>query len=189
MRIIPKKTRVDMEIFKGVGILDIIVATLGIMIVAVLFLYNVPFRFAFIFATIILFIFLLTKFGEDANYVSLLNCVKYLFSTKKFEADEISKVSMLESISDGCIKYKDGTVSKVIEVSPVEFKFFSEQKQDYIVEKVFGNVLRNLNLSESINLIKIDRPVNFEAILNSEKNRVNELELSYKKGILAGALC
>ncbi|MBQ7668385.1 MAG: ATP-binding protein [Clostridia bacterium] len=183
MRIIPKKTRVDMEIFKGVGILDIIVATLGIMIVAVLFLYNVPFRFAFIFATIILFIFLLTKFGEDANYVSLLNCVKYLFSKKRFEADEINKVSMVESISDGCIKYKDGTVSKVIEVSPVEFKFFSEQKQDYIVEKVFGNVLRNLNLSESINLIKIDRPVNFEAILNSEKNRVNELELSYKNGI------
>ncbi len=73
MRIIPKNTRVNMEVFKGVGLLDIVVGTLGFIVIAGLFLSSLPFKYVFIVITLLAFILLLTKFGEDPNYIVLYN--------------------------------------------------------------------------------------------------------------------
>ena len=183
MRIIPKNTRVSMEIFKGVGLLDIVVGTLGFIVIAGLFLSSIPFKYVFIVITLLAFILLLTKFGEDSNYIVLYNYFKNLFSKKVFVRDEVFQFEAFSDIKDGIINYKDGNFGGVIEISPIEFKFFNEQKQNYMVERVFGSVLRSLNLDESMNLIKIDRPVNFNSIIKNEKNRIDELEVSYKNGV------
>ena len=45
MRIIPKKTKVAMEFFKGVEVPDVIVGIIGISIVISVVFSNLPFRF------------------------------------------------------------------------------------------------------------------------------------------------
>ena len=103
MRIIPKNTRVSMEIFKGVGLLDIVVGTLGFIVIAGLFLSSIPFKYVFIVITLLAFILLLTKFGEDSNYIVLYNYFKNLFSKKVFVRDEVFQFEAFSDIKDGII--------------------------------------------------------------------------------------
>ena len=43
MRIIPKKTKVSIEFFKGVDIIDLIIGMIGIFLVAMVVMSSLPF--------------------------------------------------------------------------------------------------------------------------------------------------
>ena len=55
MRIIPKKTKVSMEFFKGIEIPDVLVGTVGITIVISVLFSNLPYRMGIALGIAVLF--------------------------------------------------------------------------------------------------------------------------------------
>jgi len=189
MRIIPKNTRVSMEIFKGVGLMDIIVGTMGVTILTLLFLADFTFKYWIMLFVFLVFVALLARFGEDANYVLLFNVIKNMTCKKKFskETEDIKKLVAFSEILDDVISFKGKYFGGVIEILPAEFCFFDEIKQNDMIERVFGGVLRNLSFSESGNLVKIDRPINYDEYVKCALKKIDELNNIYKNGLLTEA--
>ena len=87
-------------------------------------------------------------------------------------------------ISDGYIEYAKDYYGGVIEVDPVEFRFFSELRRKASIEGCFGRVLRSLHGRYSANIVKLERPVNYDRYLEKEREKLAQLKSSYESGML-----
>ncbi len=148
MRIIPKNTKVKMQFYKGIGIL-VVVAPMFIPI------------------------------GEIKVYQAVGYGLRFAASKKTFCKDKkgsahISSIVPYQSIKDNVIYQKDGNITGVIEVTPIEFNLLSENKQDYLIG-VVANTLKNVNLFQEYDIIKLEKPVIFDEYLNSELTRIQSL--------------
>ena len=65
MRIIPKKTKVSIEFFKGVDIIDLIIGMIGIFLVAMVVMSSLPFKLPLTMVLIIIFGVLLVPIDEE----------------------------------------------------------------------------------------------------------------------------
>ena len=63
MRIIPKKTKVAMEFFKGVELMDVAVGLIGAVIATAVFMSNLPFKLWIIIGVVIIFAAFSRRFG------------------------------------------------------------------------------------------------------------------------------
>jgi len=190
MRIIPKQTRVKMEFFKNIGLADAIVGLLGVIIEVFLFTSNAPWRYWAMLVVLFFFGLLLIKFEGDRVYIMALYFLKHLTVRRKFFKNSKNKHSNMRGITpftgvaDGFIEYGGGYFAKVLEIPSVEFRFFSERKQDNMVERVMGAVLRQSG-DMSVNLVKLDRPINFDTCIEAEYNKIEQLKYSYANGLFS----
>ena len=88
-------------------------------------------------------------------------------------------------IKGGYIEYAKDYYGGVIEIDPVEFRFFSEMRRKASIEGCFGRVLRSLHGRYSANIIKLERPVNYDRYLEKEREKLERLRDSYESGMLA----
>ncbi|MCD8091179.1 MAG: hypothetical protein LUD81_11280 [Clostridiales bacterium] len=86
MRIIPKKTRVSLELFKGVSIADFCVAAVGVILAVLVVCSNLPFKLYTLAAILIIFVGLLISIDEDKNYVFLAHIIKHYARPSKAES-------------------------------------------------------------------------------------------------------
>ena len=82
MRIIPKKTKVSIEFFKGVDIIDLIIGMIGIFLVAMVVMSSLPFKLPLTMVLIIIFGVLLVPIDEDKNYEAVLYILRYFAHPK-----------------------------------------------------------------------------------------------------------
>ncbi|MCL2109105.1 MAG: ATP-binding protein [Oscillospiraceae bacterium] len=188
MRIIPKKTRVKMEFFKNIELPDALVGMLGLIIEVFLFTSNIPWRYYAMIIVLFIFGILLVRFEGDRVYNMLLYLMKHYTIRRVFtkgsakKGFDVKDVVPFTGVVDGFIEYGGEYYGKAIEIPSVEFRFFSERKQDSIIERVMGAVLRQSG-GMSINLVKLDRPINFDVCIEAERNKIAELEHSYSNGL------
>ena len=89
------------------------------------------------------------------------------------------------AIRDGLIEYgRQEYYGAVIEIDPVEFRFFSENRRRNSIEAGLGRVLRSVNDNYSANIIKLERPVRYESYLKKEYDKLEQLRGSYESGML-----
>ena len=93
MRIIPKKTKVAIEFFKGIELLDVLVGLVGISIATALFVSNIPNRMWLVLVDIIVFVALIVPLDDEKGYMMLYNAAKYLARYKKFVKHEETDLS------------------------------------------------------------------------------------------------
>ncbi len=194
MRIIPKNTRVKMELFKGIGLADVIIGLIGITIVVFLFLSNLAFKYWIMLAVTLLFVVLLVKIDDDQTYVLINNIIRHLSYKRNFvkhpnnrakkKEYDIYDITPFSKIENGLIDFNGKYVAGVIEISPVEFRFYSEFRQNNLIDKVFGSILRNLSGEQAANLVKIDRPINYDDYIVSENQKIAELRNAFSNGML-----
>ena len=84
MRIIPKKTKVAMEFFKGVELMDVAVGLIGAVIATAVFMSNLPFKLWIIIGVVIIFAALIIPLDGDKGYMMIINVLKYLARYRKF---------------------------------------------------------------------------------------------------------
>ena len=84
MRIIPKKTKVAMEFFKGVEVPDVFVGIIGITIVISVVFSNLPFRLYIGAAVAVLFGASVVPVEGEKAYMMLYNLLKYLARYRVF---------------------------------------------------------------------------------------------------------
>jgi len=96
----------------------------------------------------------------------------------------IEKIISFTGISDGFIEY--GTYyGAVLEIPPVEFRFFSANRRANSIENGVGSILRSLSGDFGANIIKIERPVIYDHYIDLEYEKLEDLRKSYENGILS----
>ncbi len=225
MRIIPKKTKVSFELFKGISIADFAVGAVGFTLAVLVLCSNLPFKLALLTTIIVVFVILLVSIDEDKNYVFLGYIIKhysrpnhvsseYALDEKLSNGDEeeweeqedeekensdgrkkkkkkkeskfgVPDLIAFTSVKDGIIHYGSEYCCKVIEISPVEFRFLTESRQDYLIDRVFGAAIRSVSLDDqSISIVKIDRPILYDEYIEREYLKVDEISESYINGVI-----
>ena len=190
MRIIPKQTRVRMQFFKNIDLPDAIIGLIGIAIVVILFSSNIPWRYWGMLGVGVFYVILFLKLDSDRNYVMILHLLKHLTVRRKYTKNSAKKgkgikdITPFTGISGGFIEYAGDYYARVIEMPSVEFRFYSEMRQDNVIERVLGSIFRSTG-NMMLNLVKIDRPVNFDSCIKSERQKIEQLEKSYENGLFS----
>ena len=149
MRIIPKKTNVSMEFFNGFTSGDVAVGFVGAVIEVAILVSNLPGKYYIMAGALMAVALLLLKLDDERNYIFLLNILRHYAYRRKYVKDlpekkrgagkqkkeDIRKVIAYTGIEDGLILYDKKYYGAVLELDSVEFRFFSEFRQDNAIEK------------------------------------------------------
>lgn len=261
MRIIPKKTKVAMEFFKGVELMDVAVGLIGAVIATAVFMSNLPFKLWIIIGVVIIFAALIIPLDGDKGYMMIINVLKYLARYRKFvkrrrcpeggqpetalsktapskeasrEASpqqtpspeaaaepagtaaakpgkvkaakakaarkggkkkkagqgktskakkssfpDVYSIIPFTDIRDGYIEYGTEYYAKVVEIPSTEFRFLTENRQNAMIDKVFGSILRMISGSETGLMVKIDRPVIYDSYIKEEEGKLEALKEAF----------
>ncbi|MBR6396127.1 MAG: hypothetical protein IKS09_04080, partial [Lachnospiraceae bacterium] len=88
-------------------------------------------------------------------------------------------------IKDDFIEYNGKYYGAVIEIDPVEFRFFSPHRRNNSIEMGVGRVLRSVHSGFAANIVKIERPIIYDSYLAKEEEKLNEIRKSYESGMMS----
>ncbi len=276
MRLIPGKTKVKIELFKGITLGDVVVAVIALALMTLVFLSSIPGRFYIGIVILAIGGILIFRLDEEPTYKLLINFLKFLSfprgyfrvyddkhmmaralgtekelyleelqeklkedplfeltdkerrkeekklfkkekkilknkkstdeeknavwlarakrselkKKRKQEAKEEKEENFIEDIipftgvEDGFIEYDGQYYGTIIEVSPVEFRFFSVHRRNSSIEDHFGKIIRSMRGNYARNIIKIERPIIYDDYLDKEYDKLDELRSSFESGLL-----
>ena len=112
MRIIPKKTKVETELFKGVSIIDVLVGLFGAFVCVALITSNIPYRWWIAIGIFVVFVFLLMPLDDEKIYMLFIHFLRHFaiphcFFRKKEKSGAISveDITPFTGIDDRYISY------------------------------------------------------------------------------------
>ncbi len=199
MRIIPKKTNVSMEFFNGFTVGDVAVGFIGAVVEVAILVSNLPGKMYLMAGVLVIIALLLLKMDDERNYEFLLNILRHYAYRRNYAKEQTNKrkhrkggkapedirrVIAYTGIRDGLILYEKKYYGAVLELPSVEFRFFSEFRQNNTIEKALGGVLRNVNPNYAANLVKIERPVIYDKFVQAEHRKIEDLKDAYCRGML-----
>ena len=197
MRVIPKKTNVRLELFPGLEVIDVIVGGLGAALTVMLLMANIPGHFAVALIVAAVTAALIVPIDDDKGYLMLIYFLRYLGRPK-----HVSKRSTLESSGkgDAALSIEDLTPftgidgnyidfggeysATVVNVPSVEFRFYTETRQNSMIDRVFGGILRTAAEDETILIMKLDQPLIYDDCIENEQSKLTDLEEAYMNGLL-----
>ena len=180
MRIIPKNTKVKMQFYKGIGIYDVILGIIALAFIALTVTSNLPSKYTIAIGILILVAPMYIPIGDIKLYQALGYGIKFGVARKTFGKQKkgnahISTIIPYASVKDNLIIQKDNTYSGVIEVTPIEFNMLSNTKQNFLIDGVISNTLKNVGIFQEYNLVKLEKPIIFDDYLNNELTRIQKL--------------
>jgi len=180
MRIIPKNTKVKMQFYKGIGIYDVILGVIALAFIALTATSNLPNKYTIAIGILILVAPLYIPIGDIKLYQALGYGFKFLVARKTFSKEKkgnshISTIIPYSTIKDDCIVQKDNSYTGVIEVTPIEFNMLSTTKQNFLIDGVISNTLKNVGMFQEYNLVKLEKPIIFDDYLSNEFTRMQKL--------------
>ena len=281
MRLIPGKTKVKIEIFKGITLVDMIVGFVGMVLVTICAISSLPARWAIAAVVALIFAALLVRLDSDPLYIFLWNMMRYKAYPHRFQRvysdealvlnntgtrqetidaffeedgadegkqeehrledqekkkalkllikeedkilksktateeeknavwqaraersaqrkkekemnkdadahfEEVSDFMPFTGINGGFIEYNGEYYGAAIEIDPIEFRFFSEYRRNNSIENCVGKILRGLSGDYGANIVKLERPVIYDAYLDAEYDKLDALRKSYESGLLS----
>ncbi|MBR3516476.1 MAG: ATP-binding protein [Lachnospiraceae bacterium] len=105
-----------------------------------------------------------------------------LFPATSFDVEDITPFT---GIDGEYIKYGDSYSGVVMSVPSVEFRFYSEMRQNSVIDRCFAQILRTCALDEVIDLVKVDRPIIYDDYIENEKTKIDDLKEAYLNGLLS----
>ena len=178
MRIIPKKSKIKNTVWKCYSLSNILVALVIFIIVFILLTNNN------IFMGIILLLISICGFIPTTDgllYEIGFSFLKFVFSNKKYNKSNLDKLLTIKEITqNGIIRYNDNSISRVLRIGQKNFGIENQYEQDNDIE-FFASALKQIELGIEVDLVKIDRPVNFDNFSFELFNKINDNEKNIKK--------
>lgn len=177
MRIIPKKIKVRNTVWKCYTMPDIIVALVLFSIIFISITQG-----AWIFAVImgLVSIIMLMPTTDGIFYTCIFENIKFLISKKKYtvaatkEKEHIDALVPLKGIKEsGMIEYKGGYFGRVIKIGQKNFGIQDTTQQNIDIN-YFAQALKQLDLTQEADIVKIDRPVNLDVFSGDLFRRIEE---------------
>jgi hypothetical protein len=199
MRIIPKKSKVNLTIWRNFTLSDVL--AVGVLAVVAFLIIRTNFSWKWYLLAGIggLAVIALMPVQDTRPYKSLLPMLRHLVSVKAFSAKDPKPgknvavlVPQQKLLSSGVIDY-GGYYAGVIAVGSIEFRLLNEWAQNQKISAL-ARILNALSPDQSAQLVKIDRPVNFDEIAGSlfkkikgaqEEKPVDEAKLAVLRSRLA----
>ena len=181
MRIIPKKTNVQMQFFRNIGVVDMLVILGGCMLAFTILLSDLPFRLILFIIVIVLTIGLTVSFDEDKPYKSVYNALLYSARQKQYvrkaagahpdsgkmsgaagkrglhaggiSAASIEDITPFTGVQGKYIEYAGEYYGAVIQIMPVEFRLYSAERQNQMIDRTYASVLRAVQLNETAAMV------------------------------------
>ena len=179
MRVIPKKIKVRNTVWKCYSMKDMIVA---LIVFAILFIALTKGYFIFSIIIGIVTIILFMPTTDGIFYTYLFENVKFLFCKKDFttcakkEKEKIDSLILLKSIKEnGIIEYQNGYYARVIKIGQKNFGMEDEIEQDIDI-RFLEIALGQLDLNQTADIVKIDRPVNLDEFSKYTFSKINEVQ-------------
>jgi len=191
MRIIPKKTKVAMEFFKGVEVPDVLVGVVGVSIVLSVVFSNLPNRMIIAAAVAVVFGASVVPMDGEKGYMMIYNLLKYLARYRVFKAESTKKgqptvkdITPFTGVDGNFIEYGGEYYGIAVNIPDIEFKFYTLGKQNQMIDQVFGSVLRTISGTETAALVKVDQPMLYDSYLATEDKKLLELKEAFINGLL-----
>ena len=106
---------------------------------------------------------------------------------KEAEANrrDMEEIIAFTGIQDGYIEYNNKEYyGAVLEIEPVEFRFFSEHRRSNAIDRCLGRILRSIHPGFSANIVKLERPIIYDSYLQREYEKLQSLRETYENGFL-----
>ena len=108
------------------------------------------------------------------------------FKEEQKHRERMEDIIAFTGIKDGCIEYLNKSYyGAVLEIDPVEFRFFSEHRRANSIENCLGRILRSIHAGYSANIVKLERPIMYDSYLDREYMKLEALRSSYENGVLS----
>ena len=188
MRIIPKKTKVKVEFYRNISIVDMVIVLVGIAIEILLFQANFG-LLQYVIMTFVLglFICLFIPLDGEKLYRQIAVWITYLVLPKRYKKNsgemktDMTTLVPYKEIRDGLIGYGE-YYGGVLEIQPKEFRLLSEYKQSELIDSVLGSVIRSVSGETSASIVKIDKPVLMDGYIKKEREKKPALDKTMESG-------
>ena len=189
MRLIPRNTKVQTSLYKGITIADVILGLIGLGLIALAVASNLPYRLFIAMGIACLFIPLFIPVGEERIYKCALYLIRHIFSRKKYteqgkDAANVQSIIPYERIDGSCIVNKDGGFTGVLEIKPIEFRLLGANKQNYLIDGILTNVLSSIGAGQEAAIVKLEKPLDFDKHIQADLNRIVALAEASENGNL-----
>lgn len=195
MRIIPKKIKVKNTVWKCYSMPDVMVA---LVVFASIFIAVTAGNRAFAVIMGLIAVVLFMPTSDGIFYTCIFENVKFLFAKKRYTTDaknpkeNIDTLTGLKEIKDnGLLIYSGGMYGRVIKIGQKNFGIEDVEQQNIDIGYI-ANALKLLDVTESADIIKIDRPVNLDGFAKDIFDKLSALresdEYSDVKDIRRGIL-
>ena len=180
MRIIPKNTKVKLQFYKNVTITDVVLAVIGLSFLALAVSSNLPNKWIVAMVILIIFAPLFIPIGDVKLYNAIGYGLKFVFAKKNFAKSKHGKSNIgtivpYLKIEDNLIRQKENGFTGVIEIKPIEFNMLSEYKQNYFIDGVLSNILKNIGVFQELDIVKLERPIIFDGYVTNECTRLQSI--------------
>ena len=183
MKIIPRKTKVRTEFFRGITLLDIIIGVIGVVVALFLFFSNftgnLGFWFGIAWVTIVAAMFF--KVADDMRlYYTLGYILRFLAQRKKYSKETVKGYTSMKELIPFEKLHQDRFVdfgeyyAQVLEVSPIEFALLNQYKQEMLME-TFANCIRRLSNDQTASIVKLNKAVILDDFVYSEDKKYDSL--------------
>ncbi len=167
MRLIPKKTKVNPTIWLNFTLFDMVLAILLFVGAFLIAMSNFEIKWGILLAYVSFSVMLFFPDDGERAYNELIYILRYFASRKKYEkgakhGDAALLIPFNEIDDEGIIDYGE-YLGAVLSVGSVEFALLDETEQNRRIS-AFAQVLNNMNENSTAQLVKIDRPINYDDV-------------------------
>jgi len=111
MRLIPGKTKVQIELFRGVTLWDILVGAIALVLIILVIISSLPRKLAFCIAIGFITVLLVIRLDEKPNYLLVLHMFRHFSSPRRFgkvyDDEMLKKKAQNEVVEEYLEKYKE----------------------------------------------------------------------------------
>lgn len=199
-RLIPRKTKVKTEFFKGLTIMDAVMVILFMVVLALILISDFDIKLKLILSAALIMVavvMFLSIAPETRTYQAIGDLFKFLFGVKRFTKQKTATrksvnalmpyVGIMEQNFDersqvGIIDYKE-YFGIAIEIKSIEFYMLSLARQDSYIA-TFDNALKSLSIEQSAALYKFSRPMVLDSYIDRECTKKDEILENIANGVM-----
>lgn len=199
-RLIPRRTKVKTEFFKGLTIMDGVIGLFFMILLALVLVSDFDVKLRLILAAVVIMVAIvmfLQIAPETRTYQAIGDLFRYIFGVKKFTKQKhatrksvnalMPYVGILEQQYDektkvGIIDYKE-YFGVAIEIKSIEFYMLSLARQDAYIAAV-DNALKALSSEQSAAIYKFSRPMVLDSYIMRECGKKDEILQNIANGVM-----
>ena len=182
MRLIPKKSKVNSHIWQNFTLADVVLAFILMIVGFLIALSNIDYKWGILLAYASISVMLFFSDGDERAYKDLIYMITYAVSRKKYVSGKkrgnASELIPFKKIRENGIVEYDGYFGAVLGVDSVEFALLDESEQNRRIS-AFASALNGLGEESVIQIVKIDRPINYDEVARRLFEKLEEAKGEY----------
>lgn len=187
IHIIPKDINTKQNIYRGISIIDVIIALSALLLLTLIISSNLTFKFLLITGVLIIYIPLYIRCGKDRVYMLIFGTIRHFISQKRYyKLKKRNNYSSLITydINQDHIENQDRTVSQVVHICAPYMALKSEQDKE-MYSFALTRILNSLDYGDEIKLIKLEQYLDLYTNIKAEKDRAYSLISDAEKNIIS----